>query len=353
MSKETRARGSNRSQMGGLAGNVVFMLIFTVILIGLVLYLVAIYQTPQGFRPFDLATVAGLLGGLMLVCAYANSCPERLKLGLRKTGVSYLVSTMAFVIFGLYQAADQAGLGDKLTGASHGWFVGVYMTTFYLGAIALSVALFWTIWSIPALVRWDGRKEVISDAGGDRGESEGTSEVLRDNGPGCGKHQVEYNGFRHQALPEREPPYFLGDNVGFKVEITNLSDQRKDGRFVYFIQMPEGTRLERPVHIGTDPPLDFAPRETKIVALGDPVFCAFLGIFQLVLVVGDAERELVSQGKTSQPIRFETLFAGYSQDRESYRLQKRLVTLTSWIRGLTIALVCLTVLLVYVNFFHQ
>ena len=191
----------------------------------------------------------------------------------------------------------------------------------------------------------------MSDAGGDLGE--GTNEILKDDGTERAKHQVEYNGFRHEALPEREPPYFLGDNVGFKVKITNLSDQRKDGRFVYLIQMPEGTRLERPVHIGTDPPLDFAPRETKIVPLGDPVFCAFLGIFQLVLVVGDAERELVSNGKTSQPIRFQTLFAGYSQDRQSYRLQKRLVMLTSWIRGLTIALVCLTLLLAYVSFFHK
>jgi hypothetical protein len=319
----------------------------------LVLYLIALYKSEE-FRSFDLATVTGLIGGFMLVYAFANSCPQILKRRLRNAGVSYLISTIAFVIFGLYQAADQAGLGDTLTGTSQEWFVVVYSATFYLGAIALSVALSITVWSIPALIRWDKSKEAVSDMRRDDFcESKGTKEGVKGNSFGYGKHIIDYNGFRHEAMPDREPPYFLGDDVGFKVKITNLSDQHKDGRFVYFIQMPGDTRLERPVHIGTDPPLDFAPKEEMIIPLGDPMFCAFLGIFQLVLVVGDAEREIVTGGRISSPLRFLTLFAGYSQDRENYRLQKKLVSLTSSISWLTIVLVLLTLFLVYVAFFHN
>lgn len=161
-----------------------------------------------------------------------------------------------------------------------------------------------------------------------------------------GEKPIEHKGFRHEVLPDKGEPYFLGDNVGLSVKITNLLDQPQVGRFFFLIYLPDGMYLPRPLY-----PVDFKPREEKTIQLGDPVFCAFLGIFRLVIVVGDAEDDLIKTGATSRPITFQTIFAGYSRDREDYRLQNEMISLTSWIRNLTVILVILTIILIAASLF--
>jgi len=90
---------------------------------------------------------------------------------------------------------------------------------------------------------------------------------------------VKHNDFRHDSLSDRQPPFFLGDVVGFRVRIKNMLAVKRTGKFFYLIFMPDGTYLNRPVY-----PVDFEPNEEKVIPLGDPVFCAFLGIFRMVLV---------------------------------------------------------------------
>jgi hypothetical protein len=352
MNRGKRFYNTHRSELWLFVSNIIFLFIFLAVFMGLIFYLYSLYKT-QTFKPFELATVIVLLGGFLFYYANVQDCPPQLRGKLRRTGLIYLVSTVAYVLFGLYQAADQAGFGDKLHGASKGWFIGIYAFTFYVGAIALTFALFWTIMSIPALFRWrkDSNISLTKNIKNNKGEVDTVS--IKGESALLGKHVVEHNGFKHEALIGKEPPFFLGDEVGLKVKITNLSDKPQDGRFYYLVFMPGGMRLERPLHIMTDSPLNFGPREEKTIQLGDPLFCAFLGIFQLVLVVGNAEKEMIETGKTSQQIEFQALFAGYSQDKESYKLQQKLVTLTNWIRCLTIIVVVLTAALICLSYFHR
>ena len=119
------------------------------------------------------------------------------------------------------------------------------------------------------------------------------------------------------------------------------------GDFIYIINLPGGMLLPRPLHIKPDQPLHFDAKESKIIQLGDPIFCAFLGIFQLLIVTGVSEHSLVNEGGTNFSVFTHlAIFAGLSQDREAYYIQINMVTLTKWICGFTVALVVLTIALI-------
>ena len=45
---------------------------------------------------------------------------------------------------------------------------------------------------------------------------------------------LKYNNFSHEAILDKNPPYFLGDSVGISVKITNLLDQPQNGRFYIY-----------------------------------------------------------------------------------------------------------------------
>jgi len=154
---------------------------------------------------------------------------------------------------------------------------------------------------------------------------------------GSGRRSFDYKDIRHEVLTDKQEPYYMGESVGFQMKLTNLLDEPCTRKFYYMIQLPDGMYLHRPHY-----PIDFAPRQTKVIPLGDPVFLAFLGIFRLVIVTDEAERLLIEEKVMATQITFQTLFAGYSRDKEGYELQKQMVRLSGNIRLLTIVLVVLT-----------
>jgi len=158
---------------------------------------------------------------------------------------------------------------------------------------------------------------------------------------GTDRRAMNHKDIRHEIITDKEAPYFLGDSVGIKVKLTNLLNQSCTREFFYQIQLPDGMYLSRPLY-----PVHFGPLEEKVITLGDPVFLHFLGIFRLVIFTGQAEEDLIREGKTSAPVTFQSLFAGYARDREGYQLQTRMVGLTSWIRGLTVVIIVLTAALI-------
>ncbi len=154
-------------------------------------------------------------------------------------------------------------------------------------------------------------------------------------------HTENYKDVQHEVIADKEAPYYMGESVGFQIKLTNLLNESCTRKFYYMIQLPDGMSLHRSHY-----PIKFAARQTKVIPLGDPVFLAFLGIFRLVIVTGEAERLLIEEQKIPAQITFQTLFAGYSRDREGYELQKQTVKLTEKMRWLTGALAGLTGVLV-------
>jgi hypothetical protein len=142
--------GNNGSEKRGFWSDPInFMVIglgclfFMFVLLGMILYLAAHYIMGI-LQPFEMATVVALVGGFIFVAAFGEHVDEELRPKLRRIGVLYLLSTISLVVFGLYQAADQAKLLQK----SLTW---VYTTTFYMGVISFTAALVLTFWVIPEL----------------------------------------------------------------------------------------------------------------------------------------------------------------------------------------------------------
>lgn len=126
-------------------------LFYGLVLTGMVLYLVAQYKT-ENFQPFELATVAGLLGGFPLVAAFGDKAIEEgISKKLKILSALYLLSAISFVVFGFYLAADEAKL-LPVVGAGVWTFKVVYLTSFYTGAIAMVFAMWATLGIIPQLM---------------------------------------------------------------------------------------------------------------------------------------------------------------------------------------------------------
>ncbi len=165
-------------------------------------------------------------------------------------------------------------------------------------------------------------------------------------------HTENYKDVCHQVIADREGPYYMGEALGFKARLKNLLNEPCEREFWYRIQLPDGMYLEKPLY-----PVQFEPREEKVIQLGNPIFLGFLGMMRVVLVTGEAERLLIKGGMPlPERISFLTLFAGYSRDREGYELQKQMVKLTrkiGWLTrvlvGITVVLVVLTAVLIWLN----
>jgi len=137
--------------------SIVVYLFGLVTFLGIPLYIIARYQDPN-FPPFELATVSALLGGFTLTGGFSNACPEDLRLRLRTIGALYLIATIAFILFGLYQPVDKMLKGKELA-----QFLGVIIPlSVYLGAFALTLAITWTLWIIPNIMGMEFLKRVIS-----------------------------------------------------------------------------------------------------------------------------------------------------------------------------------------------
>ncbi len=163
--KQKNASNTNRSRTWEFLPFLVFEVILVVVLLGLVMYLIAQYKSQQ-FQPFELATAVGLLGGFSFGLAVVPDCPKQLSLRLRLIGVLYLAATIGFIIFGFYQAADQAQLVNNTSPILvRWWFTATFQVSFYSGALALVIALFYTVWSIPNLINWkDDPKGLLKSA---------------------------------------------------------------------------------------------------------------------------------------------------------------------------------------------
>ena len=128
---------------------------FVVVLVGMVLYLGAQYKM-ENFQPLELAMVAGLLGGFPLVAAFADKGEnETTRKRLKMVGGLYLLAAIFFVVFGFYQAADQAGMSPK-SGQGVWMFKVIYVTTFYISAVALVLGMLMSLEIIPRLVGLGG-----------------------------------------------------------------------------------------------------------------------------------------------------------------------------------------------------
>lgn len=155
------------------------------------------------------------------------------------------------------------------------------------------------------------------------------------------RQSIPHKDVLHEVITDIDSPYYMGGSVRFSVRMKNQLDEPCVRKFYYLVQLPDGMTVHRPHY-----PIEFQPHEVKTVPLGDPIFLGFLGIFRLVILTGEAERELIENGHTSLPITFQTLFAGYSRDREGHEIQKKMVDTTKQVGRLTIALIVLTAALV-------
>ena len=166
--------------------NILFMVLITVLSVGTILYLAGSYpltspstnitlqsvgtlrtdnqssnislqttgtlQSPgtsqnNGSPNFDLAVVAGILGGFAVTAAFIQKGPKHLQTNLIFQAGFYVLATLAFIVFGLYLGADKAGLLKNNT-----FLVNVYQVSFYVGLISLAVGMSFTLWSLLRLL---------------------------------------------------------------------------------------------------------------------------------------------------------------------------------------------------------
>jgi len=130
-------------------------LFFGVALFGMVIYLLA-QDKMEEFQSFELATLAGLLGGFPLVAAFADKREdETVRKRLKVIGGLYLLAAIFFIVFGFYQAGDQAGIRPS-NGQGVWMYNAIYTTTFYGGAIALILGMWMSLELVPRLVGLGG-----------------------------------------------------------------------------------------------------------------------------------------------------------------------------------------------------
>ena len=153
-----------------------WIVFFTVVLVGAALYLVAVYKVGD-FQPFQLATVAGLLGGFPLVAGYGEKLvDEEVRKKLKVIGWVYLLSAIMFVVFGFYQAANMAGM---FTGsAALEWImIVIYGVTFYVGALAMIYGMWKSLEMLGGLLKEEAPWQKVVSA--IKGISEKESKQVR------------------------------------------------------------------------------------------------------------------------------------------------------------------------------
>lgn len=162
-------------------------------------------------------------------------------------------------------------------------------------------------------------------------------------------HPEIYQGVRHEPIPDREEPYFLGEEIKFKLKLTNETGEYISRPFFYIFILPGGQSVQRNL-----PSITLAPGESRIFDLGEPIYLGFLGSFLLGIIVGQTDKWLLNP-ESSPPALTEhkTIFSAYSRDKESFEFQKRMEQATVsterstiWTKRLTIILAILTAALI-------
>jgi hypothetical protein len=115
------------------------------ILIGMVFYVLLRYNDPT-FQPLELSTISALLGGFALAGGFIDSKFKDLSFTLRRIGALYLISTIAFILFGLYVPLDKQHIE-----AMSKILVFVIPTGFYIGALCFIGATSWFLWTVPSI----------------------------------------------------------------------------------------------------------------------------------------------------------------------------------------------------------
>lgn len=114
-------------------------------LVGLVFYIV-LRATKPDFQPLELAILSVLLGGFVLTSGFLGGNSTDLKFSLIRIGALYLVSAIAFVLFGLYMPVD--AMPDKSEELVR--ILGIIIpTSFYVGAFTFTGATSWLLWLLP------------------------------------------------------------------------------------------------------------------------------------------------------------------------------------------------------------
>jgi hypothetical protein len=113
---------------------------------GLLGYMVAGY-TADNLQPFDLAIADGVIGGFIFTATFSEKCTEEARRKLRPISVFYLISTISFVVLGIFIPVDKME-----TKVLTGWLKWIIPVTFYLGAILFAVAVTLTLANIRAFL---------------------------------------------------------------------------------------------------------------------------------------------------------------------------------------------------------
>ena len=97
----------SRSKLSGLA--VIFRpIIYMLLSIGIIAYIILYYVAKQEPPGFELATISGVIGGLLFSGAFAgrasqNSRAQRkLQKEVKRTGILYLVAAIGFIFLALF-----------------------------------------------------------------------------------------------------------------------------------------------------------------------------------------------------------------------------------------------------------
>jgi len=147
----------------------------------------------------------------------------------------------------------------------------------------------------------------------------------------------KFEGFEHDIIPERKGPYFMGDEIGFKVRLKNLENKRLKRSFLYIFQFPGG-QVNRPMEN-----VVLNPGDEKTLSLGNPLYLGFLGAFKFSLAIGETHNSFIESRDIKLPIQYLTLVSEIVRDREGYRLQRTLNRLTWVLTALTIIIAIATI----------
>ena len=140
----------------GLLSSLVFQIIYYVFAIGLIGYFIyALLHEPGNNVAFQMATISGILGGLVLSGGLirGKSPPGT---GLRRAGICFIASTLGFILFGLY-----APLLDKLPKEELSFKFSrlAFQVGFGIGVIGFSLATAYLAVLIPRLWKRDNHIE--------------------------------------------------------------------------------------------------------------------------------------------------------------------------------------------------
>ncbi len=143
-------------EAGSLLSSLVFQVVYYVFAIGLIGYFIYSFQQEPGNNvAFQMTTISGILGGLVLSGGLikGNSPPG---VELRRVGVCFIASALGFILFGLYAPLLDVLPEDEL---SFKFSKLAFQVGFLIGIIGFSLATAYLAVLIPKLWKRDNHTE--------------------------------------------------------------------------------------------------------------------------------------------------------------------------------------------------